>query len=151
MNTQAAPALQVRDINLSLRGARKVAMSQAARARFQAQAQRQANMTGDIVRFRAPDGTVLVEATPALAAVVVEAKAAPACQTCAVFGQVCCKRHRYRADCKLICGTHPAFGAAPRPGSLPRALNLLARALGAAAGITEVAPPTDENLPGEGL
>jgi hypothetical protein len=103
------PALSTRDINLTIRGARKVALSQAARDRYQAQAQRTADATGDIVRLRAPDGTVLIEATPAPRAVLVEAKAPPACQTCAVWGQACCKTHRYRADCKLICGTHPAF------------------------------------------
>lgn len=99
----------VRDITLSRRGARKIAMFDTARARFQRAAQQLADSTGDIVRYRAPDGTVLIEATPAPRAVLVEAKATPVCQTCAVWGQACCRTHRYRADCKLLCGTHPAF------------------------------------------
>jgi hypothetical protein len=42
--------------------------------------------------------------------------APPSCETCAVFGQACCKRHQYRrSSCKLVCGTHPAFEAADDP------------------------------------
>lgn len=111
--TSTKPAGTVRDINLTKKGARKVAMFETARARFQAAAQQLADSSGDVVRYRAPDGTVLVEATPAPApAQLLEAKApTAACQTCETFGQACCKVHqfRYRADCKLLCGTHPAF------------------------------------------
>ena len=33
----------------------------------------------------------------------------PTCPICALWGQPCCKLHRYRADCKLLCAEHPAF------------------------------------------
>jgi hypothetical protein len=37
----------------------------------------------------------------------------PLCPICRAFGKTCCKLHRdaprYRADCKLLCGTHPVF------------------------------------------
>jgi hypothetical protein len=37
----------------------------------------------------------------------------PICRICRTFGKSCCKLHkdapRFRADCKLLCGEHPAF------------------------------------------
>ena len=35
----------------------------------------------------------------------------PLCLICRTFGKRCCKLHKdkYRADCKLLCGTHPAY------------------------------------------
>lgn len=61
------PVMIRRDIRLSVKGARKAAMSEAVRVAWTAKAQQLADATGDEVRYLAPDDTVLVSAKPAVA------------------------------------------------------------------------------------
>lgn len=53
--------METRCITLSSAGARKAVKNSTA---YQAQAQRTADATGNVVRFLAPNGVVLAEATP---------------------------------------------------------------------------------------
>ena len=53
-----------RRINVTAKGARRFRQSEEVRASWQATAQETADATGDVVEFRAPDGTVLITAKP---------------------------------------------------------------------------------------